>query len=157
MPQRKGNAFKFNPKVASTILKTLRLGNFRQTAAGAAGITYQTMMNWLKRGEKNETKALAKFAVDVVKAEEEAEAVMVGTILKAGQKAWQANAWLLARRGHGRWAAPATKLEHTGADGAPLPAAGVPTLVLMMPDSDDLVEKPPAAPDADPAAAARDE
>ena len=125
---------KFDQERIDKIVKLIRLGNFAETAAAAAGISKQTYYNWLARGreerERIDTsnakprtteKAFLEFFDAVEEARAEAEARMVAQITTAAQDPtkWQAAAWWLERvapQKYGR----INRTEISGPDGAPI-------------------------------------
>jgi len=125
---------KFNSERIDKIVNLIRLGNFAETAAAAAGISKQTYYNWLARGkaereriDETGTKAKAsekhflEFFDAVEGARAEAEARMVALISTAAQDPtkWQAAAWWLERvapQKYGR----INRTEISGPDGAPI-------------------------------------
>jgi hypothetical protein len=63
---------KLTPKVAQAICKVLKEGAYIETAAEAAGISVQTLYNWLDRGAVSE-KPYAAFLEAVMRARAEGE------------------------------------------------------------------------------------
>lgn len=132
----------FDSQKAGQILLALRAGNYVETAAAFAGVTKQTVYNWLKRGARRTKaglpfrgeEAYAEFFDAVEKAKATAEVNAVALIQTAAKKNWQAAAWYLERTNR-KWAR-VEKHELTGADGDPLPQpqAGD-TVVIYVPDN----------------------
>lgn len=86
---------KRTPEREEIILKALRLGNTRTTAAAYAEVHRDTLYEWL---------ADPAFSDAVQKAEADAEARFVGQIVKAAHDGtWQAAAWWLERRNSHAW------------------------------------------------------
>lgn len=79
------------PRIAA-ILELLRQGNTRRAAAGASGISEDSLRRWMI--------ADAAFCGAVEKAESEAEAFYLSAVLRAAHdpKTWTAAAWWLERR-----------------------------------------------------------
>lgn len=130
---RCGNKPQNNPvedqrKRMKRIVEALRLGNYRNTSARAAGCAYDTFRVWLRRGEAAikvieeggsipaTEEIYEEFARDVIQAEADVETERVARIdaaAKSGDVKW--DAWMLE---HGpskeRFA---TRSELTGPDG----------------------------------------
>jgi heptaprenylglyceryl phosphate synthase len=85
---------KFDPDRAKSILADLATGNTRACAAGRAGVTDRTLRNWIARGKRGK-KPFVSFVSAVKKAERDAEAFAVRSIVAAGRKNWTAHAWWL--------------------------------------------------------------
>jgi transposase len=96
-----GRPTKLTPEVKETIFKAIREGNTLQVACMKAGIVYDTMRGWLEQAEKGG--AYSVFSVELARAREEAEEVLVGEIKKAARQDWRAAAWMLERRFPDRW------------------------------------------------------
>jgi hypothetical protein len=96
------NPHKLTIEAHERIVSLLRAGNFRETAAAAAGIDARTLRNWLKRGADGE-EPFAAFAADLDAAEAQAEARDVATIAKAASDDWKAAAWRLERKSRKHW------------------------------------------------------
>jgi hypothetical protein len=101
---------KLTPEVQARICEALKKGNYRSTAAAAAGIHRNTLINWEKRGEEGEA-PYVDFLTAMQQAEAEAEMDLVDLIRNAqpgvptvrGADLWQAWAWVLERRYGGKW------------------------------------------------------
>src|SRR5678815_1727953 len=89
------------PEVQEAICKALRAGNYRETAAQAAGIHRHTLRNWIIRGEAGEA-PFAEFLAAAEKAEAMGERRLLREIRK-GVDGWQARSWSLERRWPSRW------------------------------------------------------
>jgi len=94
--------FKLTPDLHTRIVSYVRAGNFRSTAAAAAGISPVTLRDWLRRGARGE-QPFKQFREDVDQAEAQAEARDAALISKAAEHDWKAAAWRLERRAHRRW------------------------------------------------------
>ncbi len=78
------------------ILKALRLGNTRTTAAAYAGVSRETLYAWMRES--------LTFSDAVIEAEASAEVGHVECIAKAASKgSWMASAWWLERRRPKQW------------------------------------------------------
>lgn len=94
---------KFDPDRAKSILADLATGNTRACAAARAGVTDRTLRNWIARGRQGR-KPFVSFVSALKKAERDAEAFAVRSIVAAGQKNWTAHAWWLERKFPEDWA-----------------------------------------------------
>lgn len=87
---------KRTPQVEERLFSALRDGNTRQAACAYAGISDQTLANWMARS--------LDFLEGVKKAEAEAEVRHVGNISRASHRgSWQASAFWLERRRPKEW------------------------------------------------------
>ena len=120
MAQKRGNSYKLTEATAKRILNSIRAGNYMEVAAGAAGISKVTLLDWLRRGARGGSPKHAKLAADFAQAELQAEEMAVGHITMAAMKGiWQAAAWRLERKHPDRWGRR-DKIEHLGAGGGPV-------------------------------------
>jgi hypothetical protein len=90
----------------ATLLKALAAGNFLCTAAHLAGLSKQTVYNWIKRGEAGEH-PYDRFVDAYQKASAVAEVAAVAAIRAAGAAGpeyWLASQTFLERRFPERWA-----------------------------------------------------
>jgi hypothetical protein len=78
------------PRVA--YLMAIRNGLTPFTAAAAAGVTSKKVQAWRKEDKS--------FALEVKRAREAGKAALVACVAAAGNKSWQAAAWLLERIHH---------------------------------------------------------
>ena len=107
-----GRPTKYDDERAKKICDLLRAGNTRKTSAEAGGIDFQTFLNWEKGN--------SVFSTIVTRAEAEAEALHVTTIMKAAREGdWRASESWLKRRRRSEWG-DAIKTELTGSDGGPI-------------------------------------
>src|SRR3954454_14709980 len=83
---------KFDPERAKSILADLATGNTRACAAARAGVCERTLRYWIARGKKGK-KPFVAFVAALKKAERDAEALAVRSIVAAGKKNWTAHAW----------------------------------------------------------------
>lgn len=105
---------KLNQQRQTTIIEALKKGNYKETAAAAAGIGESTFYNWLQRGdrekEQGETTIYTEFLEAIKKAEAEAEMHNIALIRDAAPTNWQAAAWLEERKHPQRWG---KRVQHT--------------------------------------------
>jgi hypothetical protein len=72
------------PQVQATIIEALRDGVTRDSAAYLAGISYQTLKLWMRRGRKGEEPYLT-FLTVALTAEAEAEQLCSKTVMRAAK------------------------------------------------------------------------
>ena len=104
------NPRKFSPDLAMKVVKFVSAGCFIETAAGAAGLSKNTLYEWMKLGENRKdprsTEELRAWKKLLDEAAATAEARAVSGIQEAGAGgAWQAYAWFLERKYPDRWRA----------------------------------------------------
>jgi hypothetical protein len=90
-------------EIERRILAVVRTGADLAVAAEAAGISRSTLHRWRARGEGEGEGRFFEFEAALARAEAEAEARLVALIARAGERHWQAAAWLLPRRFGERW------------------------------------------------------
>jgi hypothetical protein len=90
---------KLTPEIQKKIVDDLTAGVPRTTAAARAGIHYSSFNLWMKK----KGKPYSAFSDAVKKAEADAIARAVATIIVAGRKTWQAHAWWLERKWPEEW------------------------------------------------------
>lgn len=79
-----GRPSKLTPDVADRIIKAVRLGNYLETAAQAAGVHPATVYRWLQEADKKGAPAAKREFRDALsRARAEAETRMVGSVIKA--------------------------------------------------------------------------
>lgn len=97
-PNPPGRPSKFTPTARRTIINSVRLGAPYTLAAQAAGLTYDTMHDWIVRGETIGSGPYFRFSQDVKTAKGAAAARWLEVIDKAAREGnWQAAAWKLER------------------------------------------------------------
>jgi hypothetical protein len=128
-PAKRGRPTLLTDEVEERILRAIRAGNFRGTAAQWAGIGDRTLRDWLKRGEEDEESREGLFRQRLLEAEQSAEIRMVGLISKAAERDPRHAQWWLERKHPDRWGRKdrisldaRQQLEVTGAQGGPLRA-----------------------------------
>lgn len=123
-----GRPHELTPETAKRIVDAIRLGNYAVVACQLAGITETTYYRWLERGEDKEQpdgswtlgeEPFREFRESVKRAEAEAEAMAVGTLVVASRANASDALRFLERRYPKRWR-PSYTTEVTGADGGPI-------------------------------------
>jgi hypothetical protein len=109
---RRGRPTKLTRRVHAEILESLEGGNYLETAAAFAGVTKQSVHNWirlgrqlsgrLEAGEKmgeltTDERRLVRFFDEVLIARAAGEMKLVGQIDDAATHDWRAAAWRLER------------------------------------------------------------
>jgi len=123
---RTGRKTTITKDLVELIINAFLMGNYATVVSDYAGITPQTLYNWLNKGEelsRDENKELDEIEqlfVDlfygVKKAKALSEMKSVEVIRSASQTSWQAAAWYLERTANDRWGR-VVRTEVTGADG----------------------------------------
>lgn len=114
-----GRPTKLTPDIQEKILTVIKLGAYRSAACDFAGITAETLRNWIRRGENEGVGPYWEFATAVKQAEASACLKALGTIRNAMEQEWQAAAWFLERKRPKEWA-KRERHELTGKDGGPI-------------------------------------
>ena len=101
------------------VLEGIKAGMSYEGACGVARVTYNTFLNWKKRGEKETSGKYFKFFQELQYAEAIAEAEMLKKLKEDPDTKWVA--WRLERRFPSRWG----KTEHvrqeiSGPEGQPI-------------------------------------
>ena len=132
--KRGGRPTKLTADVQAEICESIRAGNYIEPSAIRAGVTKESLYNWLRRAgrelEKSNTnkkyripakeRKYIEFFHAVKQAEAEAEARDLEVIRRAGQLGqWQASAWRLERKHYDRWGRRQA-IEHSGPQGKPV-------------------------------------
>jgi transposase len=108
---------KLTPDIQVKIVDALKLGNYIETASALAGISKNTVYDWLKRGAREKERVennsnakyrkeefpFVKFSDAVQKAMAEAEMRDLLVIANASKNDWKASAWRLERRYPAKW------------------------------------------------------
>ena len=90
---------KLTETTQATLRAALEAGNTRAAAARGAGISYECLRLWIRRGEKEKTGKHRILARTIEQAEAQAEREAVAEIRAAWQRGeWRAAAWWLERR-----------------------------------------------------------
>jgi len=74
-----------------------------ETAAAYAGISKDTLYEWLRKGARDEGEEFRQFSDAVKKALADSEVQGIARLRNHGKDTWQADAWFLERRFKCRW------------------------------------------------------
>ena len=128
-----GRPTKLTSEIQEELVKTIKAGNYIETASAYVGLAPFTVREWIRRGEreanrlntdkearpiKSETPYL-EFSIAVRQAQAEAEIRDVVIIGNAARESWQAAAWRLERKFPDRWGRK-DKHELSGPGGGPV-------------------------------------
>ncbi len=107
-PHKKGYvmpAAKITEEITGCIVDALGAGHYREVSrrVGIAGIDRKTLLNWLKRGERERSGLYRDLYLAVEQAEAKAEVFHLKNIETASVKNWFASAWFLERKHPERW------------------------------------------------------
>ncbi|WP_080840023.1 hypothetical protein [Cohnella massiliensis] len=107
---------KLTPEVQQKIVEAIKMGNYIETAAAYAGISKNTLYDWMKRGAREKDRIagtnrkpkateapFVAFSDAIEKAMADAEVRDVLIIANAAKENWQAAAWRLERKYPDRW------------------------------------------------------
>jgi len=111
------NKTKLDAVLIERILLSIRQGAFIETAAAFAGVSKQSLYNWMKRGAreqqrvkknphcrvKKEEAIYVEFVEKIELAMATAELLDIAKINKAAKNDWKAAAWKLERKYPKRW------------------------------------------------------
>lgn len=87
------------PHVHTTIVEHVRLGAYKTHAAQAAGVSYDAVADWIKRGFNTGEEPYHTFAVEITRALAEDAIRNQAAISKAAASGdWKAAAWNLERK-----------------------------------------------------------
>lgn len=112
------------PEVQTRICALVNGGAPIPLACKSAGISWNTVKDWLKKGREGiEPYAAFNTACQQAKASWACAAVL--RVTKAGAKDWKASAWLLERRV--KEFSPPARLELTGKNGGAIQVQAMPT------------------------------
>lgn len=124
VPQgQRGRPSVFNQERADRLLQAVRGGNYLETAARYAGISYATLRRWiLKADDPSAPEEYREFKEALEKARADAEVAALAKIQKAASDgAWPAAAWYLERSWPDRWGKRDTsRIELVGEGGGPV-------------------------------------
>lgn len=120
-----GRPNKLTPEIQEKIVAAVRAGNYIEPAAIRAGVTKDTLYEWLKRGGRAKRGIYREFSDALTRAEAEYE---VREVAKLGEAAdagdVSARKWRLERRVPERWG-PRQKNEISGPGGGPIEIAAM--------------------------------
>ncbi|MGB7901440.1 MAG: hypothetical protein WCG09_03245 [Halobacteriota archaeon] len=95
------------------LIEALRSGAYRIEACRAAGIHYNTLLAWEKKGESESSGEYVEFLEALRMAEAEAVITNVEVINKAAQNGdWRAAAWFLEHKYPDSWARLEKRTDH---------------------------------------------
>jgi hypothetical protein len=87
------------------LIEALRSGAYRIDACRAAGIHYNTLLAWEKKGESEKSGEFLEFLEALRMAEAEAVITNIDVITRAAQDGdWRAAAWFLEHKYPDKWA-----------------------------------------------------
>jgi transposase len=135
---KRGRITKLTKEVQQKIVDTVRAGNYLEVAAAYAGISENTLYEWIARGEgrdphRSKTELYSDFAAAVKVARAEAEATAVAIVRMAMTDNWQAAMTFLERSFPTRWS---RRTEVVGPEGGPLQVS-ITELAQLMAERDD--------------------
>jgi len=141
---------KLTAERSEKIIGYLRAGAYIETAAAAAGISKQTLYNWLRRAaaEDEEDPSFAKFAAAVEEAQALAEVRDIALIGKAAESQWQAAAWRLERKSPERWSRK-DRVELSGKGGGAIEHTAT-VRVIALPPLEDAADEDRSAVEGEP-------
>jgi len=100
-----GRPSKLTESRMEKLIEALRSGNYRIDSCRAAGIHYNTLLAWEKKGESQKSGEYIEFLEALRIAEAEAVVSNVDVITKAAQGGdWRAAAWFLKHKYPNNWA-----------------------------------------------------
>lgn len=108
---------KLTNEVQNILCKAVAAGLTYEKAAHAAGISYQSLRNWITAGEQAKAGKMLEFFEAIKKARADAIQERLELIKSHSLDSWQAGAWWLERCEPKDYGPPASRVEHTGADG----------------------------------------
>jgi alpha-galactosidase/6-phospho-beta-glucosidase family protein len=97
-------AAKISIEVIRVLRDAMESGHYREVACKLAGIDRKTLLNWLKRGAREQSGLYRELFEAVERAEAKAEEFHLKNINDASKKNWYASAWYLERKHPERWA-----------------------------------------------------
>lgn len=117
-PRKLGRPGKLTPELQESIVQGIKAGNYAEVSARNSGIAPTTFFRWMQQGE-DRPGLYRKFRESIRNAEAFSEARAVA-IVANGMLADPKHAeWYLERKHPNRWGRH-ERIEHTGAEGAPL-------------------------------------
>src|SRR5665647_444420 len=102
---RVGRPSKLTESRMEQLIEALRSGNYRIDACRAAGIHYNTLLAWEKKGESQKSGEYVEFLEALRRAEADAVVSKVDMIHGAAMNGdWRASAWFLEHKYPNNWA-----------------------------------------------------
>lgn len=122
----RGRPSKLTAAVMKKIATTLKAGNYRVTAARAAGVSYESFALWFGKGKTARSGPMRDFYEAVIAAETAAETDMVKIITREARLDAKHAKWFLSHRFRERWADNLSqgKIEVSGPNGKPVQIEG---------------------------------
>ena len=118
--KKPGRPTLLNPTRQATLLNAIEEGLPLKEAAEIAGISYDTLNHWTKRGESESAPPeFRQFCQLLRRSQALAMQVNVSAIREAAKRDWRAAAWILERRFPADFARQ-QQIEHSGPRGKPL-------------------------------------
>ena len=101
---KRGRPDKFHQEIKDAILRYLSIGATYKDAAEGSGISYETLLNWIKKGEEATSGIYYEFFHAVRRSEAQARLNYLSTIATAAAKGdWKAAEAYLKRRDRANW------------------------------------------------------
>lgn len=117
LPRGPGRPTKWTEEVRARIVTACRAGNYRKTAALAAGVSESTFHDWMSAGRRGEP-GFSEFLESVEQAEAEGETELAQWARRGAEMDPRIALEFLGRRHPARWGK--TRIEVTGKDDGPL-------------------------------------
>ena len=100
----RGRPTKLHPEIKDALYESISNGAVFRDAAEGAGVSYQTFLNWMDKGEKSRSGIFRDFFDSMRKAEAVARLRFTSTIAQAAAKGdWKAAMEFLKRRDRDNW------------------------------------------------------
>lgn len=101
--RKRGRPSKLTEENQRELVKLIKAGNYLETATAFVGLHPDTVREWLRVGRRQSKGKYHDFSVAIQRAEAFAESSALLRIRKAGEMAWQAEAWYLERKFPSKW------------------------------------------------------
>jgi transposase len=98
-----GRPATLTPEKQEKIFTAIRAGNYRDVAARWAGVPLRTFRRWCQRGRKAKSGVFKEFWHALLEAEQSAEILMVGLVVRAAKINAKHAEWWLERKFPDRW------------------------------------------------------
>lgn len=113
--RKPGRPTKFTPESAARVIQAIRLGSTLELAAQYAGVSYNTLLSWIKRGQAESSGAYVEFVQTLKNVEGETALGWLAKIEQAANNgSWQAAAWKLERRYPHMYSRNVQETQHSG-------------------------------------------